>query len=124
VESFVDNPSILNKNEIHEMQDLVNFQSHTISHPDLRKISAQEAEKEIVQSKAKLEEITGTKINVFCYPSGFFNTTALNLVSKNYKYAVLNGGGVYTTGDNPFEIKRVYIPRSLDIKGFEQKIKG
>lgn len=123
VESFVGNPSILNKDEIHEMQDLVNFQSHTISHPDLRNISPAEAEKEIVQSKAKLEELTGKKVNVFCYPSGFFNTTALNLVSKNYQYAVLNGGGIYTTGDNPYQIKRVYVPRTLDIKGFEQKIK-
>lgn len=123
VYDFIDHPSILTKAQILEMRDLVNFQDHTLTHPELTKLSPEEAEKEIYDSKVKLEAITGVPINVFAYPAGHYNSTILNIVGKYYKFGVQNGGGIYTTGENLLEIKRVYIPRNLDIKGFENKIK-
>ena len=123
VANFVGNPSILNKDEIKEMSDLVNFQSHTLSHPDLRALKPEEAEKEISESKTKLEAITGKSINVFAYPVGYYNNSVLVQVKKYYKFAVLNGGGMFTTGDNLYEMKRLYIPRYLDIQGFDKKTK-
>jgi len=124
VADFVGNSSILNKDEILEMRDLVNFQSHTLSHPELTKLKPEEAEKEISLSKTKLEELTGTKMNAFAYPVGYYNANILEMVKKYYKYAVCNGGGMYTTGESLFEIKRIYIPRDLNIQGFEKKIEG
>lgn len=124
VANFVDNPSILTKNEMKEMSDLISFQSHTLSHPDLRALKPEEAEKEISESKTKLEAITGKSINAFAYPVGYYNSSVLAQVKKYYKYAVLNGGGMYTTGENLLEMKRLYIPRWMDIQSFDKKIKG
>lgn len=120
---FIDKPSILKKSQMKEMLDLISFQSHTMTHPYLTRIPADEAEKEIAESKRILEEITGKKVEGFAYPIGDYNQKILELTKKHYKYAVLNAGGIYREGDSKYEIKRVYVPRNLDIKGFENKIK-
>lgn len=124
VSDFIGNPSILNKAQIKEMSDLINFQGHTMTHPNLPDIKIEDAEKEISVSKKVIEEITGKPVTVFAYPTGLYNKEILDITKKHYQYAVWNGGGLYTTTDDPYIMKRVYIPRELDIKGFERKIKG
>ncbi len=43
---------------------------HTCSHPILASLSRTEAEREIVDGKARLEEILGERIRLFAYPNG------------------------------------------------------
>lgn len=124
VSDFIGNSSILNKAQIKEMSDLINFQGHTMTHPNLPDIKIEDAEKELSVSKKVIEEITGKPVTVFAYPTGLYNKQILDITKKHYQYAVWNGGGLYTTTDDPYIMKRVYIPRELDVKGFERKIKG
>ncbi len=124
VTDFIGNPSILNEAQIKEMSDLVNFQSHSLSHPDLTSLGSETLKKELSESRTKIEAITGAKANVFAYPTGYYNGRVLEITRENYDYAVVNGGGLHKVGDSPYEIKRVYVPRWLDIKGFEKKIQG
>ncbi len=56
--------------------------AHTTTHPDLRKITPYEQKNEIEENKKWLEEILNTKIKMFCYPSGFYNTSAIEAVKK------------------------------------------
>lgn len=49
---------------------LVEFGSHTMTHPDLPRIAADEAVWEIRESKKRLEEKTGSAITAFAYPYG------------------------------------------------------
>lgn len=125
---FIDKPSFLTTGQIKEMNGLINFQGHTVTHPSDPKpfvsLKNEEVEWEMSESKKFIESITGTKIDVFAYPVGSYDQRIINLTKKYYKYAVVNGGGLYTEGDSDYEIKRVYVPRSLDITGFEKKIKG
>lgn len=124
VTNFIDNSSILKQSQIKEIAGLINFQSHTLSHADLNKLKDEEIEKELSESKSIIENMTGTKVNTLAYPTGYYDQRVIDIAKKYYKYAVVNGGGLYTEGDNNYELKRVYIPRNLDIKGFEQKITG
>ncbi|HSX09011.1 MAG TPA: polysaccharide deacetylase family protein [Candidatus Saccharimonadales bacterium] len=57
--------------------------AHTMTHPHLSRISMNEAEKEISESKIYLEKITGKKITAFCYPYGSYNKNVVKLVKKN-----------------------------------------
>ena len=121
---FIDKSFYLSTAQIKEMATLINFQGHSISHPYLTRLANEEVDKELGESKKIIESITAKGVNVFAYPIGDYDQRIMDITKKYYKYAVLNGGGIYTEGDGDYEIKRVYIPRNLDIEGFSRKVKG
>lgn len=43
---------------------------HTVTHPNLLKISMEQQQTEIVENKKRLEEFLGTEVEVFAYPFG------------------------------------------------------
>jgi peptidoglycan/xylan/chitin deacetylase (PgdA/CDA1 family) len=54
-------------------EGLVTIGSHTMSHPMLPSISRQHARLEIVQSRARLEEMLDRRVSLFSFPFGGFN---------------------------------------------------
>ena len=54
--------------------------AHTVNHAHLTLIPQSEAKTEIEGSKFYLEDITGKKINMFCYPFGEFNEDTKQIV--------------------------------------------
>lgn len=118
----VDKDKFLKINQIKEMRDILNFQSHTITHPILTKIKEKELEYELKTSKEKLEALTGEKVNGLAYPEGYYNQKVIDKASKYYKYAVISGGGMHYENDGNYEIRRIYIPRELNIEGFKKKL--
>lgn len=79
--SFLDNP--LPKKDIVALDKKVEIGAHTISHPDLTKVSLLEAEKEIKDSKTYLEDLLGHSISMFCYPYGRYNDKIKRLVKDS-----------------------------------------
>jgi peptidoglycan-N-acetylglucosamine deacetylase len=55
---------------------------HTLSHPDLRKLSPPQIAHEIDGCKSWLESITGGQVNVFSYPFGLYNSQAAAVVDQ------------------------------------------
>jgi len=49
----------------------ISFGAHTVTHPDLARIPAEDAKIEILESKRLIEERAGVKVNHFAYPFGF-----------------------------------------------------
>jgi peptidoglycan/xylan/chitin deacetylase (PgdA/CDA1 family) len=49
--------------------------AHTIDHFDLTTLDPAESERQIVQSKADLEQRLGISVASFCYPTGLYNWT-------------------------------------------------
>jgi len=47
--------------------------SHTMSHPDLRKLSDEDLASELEDSKAAIEKITGRPCRTFAYPYGLYD---------------------------------------------------
>jgi len=82
----------LNWEEVIKMsKDGVEFGSHTLTHPFLTKITRQQAEKEIIDSKKIIEDKTGKEVKFFCYPYGNYNSEIIEIVEKSgYKAAVTN----------------------------------
>lgn len=92
--------------------------SHTLSHPDLSKLSSDRAEKEISNSKKTLESLTDNQIISFCYPSGKFSEeTTQILKNASYKYAVTTKSKL-TTFENLFELNRYRVNSDTNISGF------
>jgi len=61
--------------------------SHTMNHRPLSGLDYKNQFYEIVNSKKELEKMFKTRIISFCFPSGKYNKTTLNIVSKYYFYA-------------------------------------
>jgi peptidoglycan/xylan/chitin deacetylase (PgdA/CDA1 family) len=57
--------------------------AHTLSHPDLRKISPQEKKNEIGGSKEWLEGVLGHEVPMFCYPSGRLDDESVRIVQES-----------------------------------------
>jgi peptidoglycan/xylan/chitin deacetylase (PgdA/CDA1 family) len=113
----------LNKDQIKKMCDLINFQGHTNTHPDLRTLNKEQLIYEIIESQNNIKSLTGQKVNIFAYPIGYYNDEVLKITKENYDYAVTNQGGLfYPNSNNNFLIKRVYIQRDLEIDDFSNKI--
>ncbi len=56
--------------------------SHTINHPDLTKISKEEARSEICDSKSGIENLLGCSVDLFAYPGGAFNKNIAQIVKE------------------------------------------
>jgi hypothetical protein len=62
--------------------------SHTLTHPDLTKLSKKQALRELVEAKKKLEDIVGEQVVSFCYPAGKFNPMVRSwVIEAEYKLA-------------------------------------
>jgi peptidoglycan/xylan/chitin deacetylase (PgdA/CDA1 family) len=57
--------------ELHEAG--MELGSHTLSHPDLRRLDDRELERELVESKRAVEALTGEPCRLFAYPYGLFD---------------------------------------------------
>ncbi|RMA93075.1 polysaccharide deacetylase [Hydrogenothermus marinus] len=104
------------KKEIMDWEDLrflvskgYKIGSHTLTHPDLTKLSDEELKKEIFDSKKILEDKLGVEIDTFCYPYGYYNDKVTEMVKKaGYKYAFLVEEKRCSL-DKPYEIGRINV---------------
>lgn len=72
----------MNPDEIREIGERFDIGGHTYHHVRLPRVSIEEAEKEIVESKNRLEKITGRELLSFCYPYGKFNDQIISIVKE------------------------------------------
>lgn len=77
----------LTPEQIRELSNDFEIGAHTMTHPDLLKLSYADAEKEMRESKLYLEKIIGRPVTAFCYPSGYYNEQHVSMV-KHIGFAV------------------------------------
>ena len=73
---------MLSREEIVELSARHEIGAHTLRHPRLTALPPLEAMQEIEDSKAWVEDITGTECRMFCYPYGDYNPAIQELVRK------------------------------------------
>ncbi len=85
------------------------FGAHSITHPDLPSMSAEEAQHEIAGSKTDLEEHTGQTVEFFAYPYGRRSPAVRAMVQEEYLGACSTGAGVVEPDADPFALPRVDV---------------
>ena len=63
---------ILSSTQIRDLSSAFEIGAHTVRHRILTELGNNEARCEIVESKARIEEMTGKACQTFCFPSGRF----------------------------------------------------
>lgn len=115
----------LSNNEIEELKDIVDFQSHTMFHPVLPNCSSERAYKEISQSKKDLERNYGLEIYALSYPNGDYSDREISMAKKaGYKCGITVDVGFNSQNTDLFRLKRMSIRDDADINELLVKVSG
>ncbi len=68
--------------QIQELSKDFEIGAHTMTHPNLLKLSYADAEKEILDSKLYLEKVINRPVTAFCYPSGRYDKQHVSMVKR------------------------------------------
>lgn len=100
--SYPDN--LLPKKDIAPLGRRFEIGAHSVSHPDLTKISPAQAKREIEESKIYLEDLLGHSVAMFCYPRGRYNENIKKMVRNSGFVAArtCNHGG-FSSPVDPYE---------------------
>lgn len=117
ITDFVNHSGFMTKSEIKEMsQANMNIGSHTKIHVDLARVSEDRQTKELSGSKTFLTETLGKEIDDFCYPSGRYNQSTINILRNlEYKTATTTKFGFAVPGVNFLQLPRVRMNESTDL---------
>lgn len=99
----------INSCEIQEMKKsgLINFESHTTSHLVCKGVEKDTLKSEFKKSLEFIKVIDKKEFYGFCWPRGYFDKTALEMVKEFYSLAFSTIDGGYNFGDDLYTIKRV-----------------
>jgi len=94
--------------EIQEMSRAgISFGSHTRTHPDLRKLSTEEAEEELASSKKAIADATGRPIDTLAYPYGAYDAAVRNLARQHFRLACSTHLGFVKRDSDLFALERI-----------------
>lgn len=100
----------LSAEEMAELQSVVEFGSHTISHPVLPRCTEEKAWQEIADSKRSLEQQFGLGVSSFAYPNGDATPRDEQFVKKaGYSCALTTKEGLVDRASDPFRLPRIAV---------------
>jgi peptidoglycan/xylan/chitin deacetylase (PgdA/CDA1 family) len=109
--------ALMNWNELKQMQtsEWVDVGSHTCSHKRLtHHLDTPDLQHEIIHSRKLLESKLEQKINLFCFPNGDYNQSALDMVKTTYKAAVTTQKGIVSNNNfSLHELKRIGLHQEV-----------
>ena len=111
---WADNPPNLPRSKMLDWSEIKNlnkygieFGSHTRTHPDLTQISTAQAESEMIESKAIIEDLLGCAVTTFAYPYGKFNHSVKQTAGRNFQAACSTNLGKVQRESDFFSLERI-----------------
>jgi peptidoglycan/xylan/chitin deacetylase (PgdA/CDA1 family) len=118
-------PQALNKSQITEMKEYINFQGHTIFHPCLPGCNDQTSMLEIGESKKQLERKFDLSINALAYPNGEYTDREIRYAQQaGYTCAVTLEHGFNDDKTDLFKLRRLSVGDRDNIKLLAIKASG
>jgi peptidoglycan/xylan/chitin deacetylase (PgdA/CDA1 family) len=93
--------------------------SHTMTHPNLAHVGVEDARRELVESKRRMEAQVNAKVVHFSYPCpalfpNWTEQTTRESQRAGYETAVTTSSGLARRNDNPLALKRVRPSKTVD----------
>ena len=127
---FVGEPTVMTVNQMRDMRagGLVRFGSHTVTHPDMRRLDRGELWYETLVSRRVLEQWLGESVTTFAYPFGqrhnLSRAAAQAVVEAGYTIAVTACWGTRNRPDRPLELHRIFLDTADNPAALEAKLEG
>ncbi len=97
--------------------------SHTVTHPILLRIDGQRLDRELQESRQRLESQLDREVPLFCYPNGDYDRAVRDAAERaGYRLAVTMDPGLNDAGCDPLAIRRIHT--SSDLTHFIQSTSG
>lgn len=97
----------------------MSIESHTVSHPDLREVSASRLESELARSRQAIADAIGEPSYALAYPAGAYNETVIAATrAAGYLIAVATNKGKEGDPAAVYEMKRRRVQAFLPLEGF------
>ncbi|MEH3054870.1 MAG: polysaccharide deacetylase family protein [Patulibacter minatonensis] len=98
--------------------------SHTLTHPDLRNVSAEQLKTELDDSRVQIKQIFGTAPQYFCYPAGKYDARVIAAVkAAGYAGATTVEPGLAGRSNGKYELPRVRITNADSGTGLVQRLR-
>lgn len=122
----IDKGHHLTENQMLEMsRNGISIESHTINHLELNRMTAEQQEAEMVQSKELFDRILDQDTTVISYPVGRYNEESLWVSEEaGYKMAVTTEPGGASRDQGMHSLHRVRISPGLSVEGFASLIEN
>jgi peptidoglycan/xylan/chitin deacetylase (PgdA/CDA1 family) len=100
--------SMLSWGEIREMERAgIDFGAHTLTHPDLTRLTDEQIEAEICESKTVIEDALGVQVDSFAYPYGYNDPRSRAIVRQHFDCACSVKMGFVTRNSDRYALERV-----------------
>lgn len=116
---------VLTWQEVSELHSAgIEIGSHTVTHPFLSRVSNEQLNSELIDSKRRIESVIGSPVVSLSYPTGgkaYYDERALKLASAcGYQFAVsYEHNALPYSNDVRFEIPRIHIELDVGQELFE-----
>jgi len=109
-------------------EDIVNIGSHSVEHLDMNKLDKDKAHNQAIESRNKLQELTGKPVTSFAYPFGqldnYSELSTKILIETGYNIAVTTHWGSYQSIDSIMNLHRICLGESEDTRNIKSIIEG
>ncbi|MBI3619180.1 polysaccharide deacetylase family protein [Candidatus Peregrinibacteria bacterium] len=117
VSGFLGKPGYMTMDQVKTLHDAgMTIAGHTVSHVDLRFLSAKELRHQLEESKKTLEALIDAPVDHFAYPAGRYNSRVIEMVQAlGYKTAVTTHHGVARARDPLLQLPRVRMTKRTNL---------
>ena len=124
-EKEYDHRDALSEDEVKEMSEVVDFQSHGRFHPMLPYCTKEKAYDEIEGSKKDLETRWGYSIYAYAFTNGDYSDRDIALLKKSgYKVGLTVDPYYNTSNTDAYRLKRLCVPGEADVNEAFVNISG
>ena len=126
VAGFLDRPGFLTTSQVRSLKDLgFEIGSHSMTHSYLRQLNDIQLRAEIFESKDRLEQVTGSKVDHFSCPGGRWDSRVSELAREaGYVSVATSEIGTNSDKSDPYHLLRLAILRGTSQESFSSMCRG
>lgn len=126
VAGFLDRPGYLTLSQARSLKDLgFEIGSHSMTHSYLRRLNDIQLRAEIFESKDRLEQVTGSKVDHFSCPGGRWDPRVSALAREaGYASVATSEIGTNSVTTDPYHLLRLAILRGTSPESFSSMCRG
>lgn len=123
---FVGKRGFLSRQQARQLADAgFEIGCHSVSHPYLTDLDDAGLQREIVEARKQLQDMTGAAVDHFSCPGGRWNQRVLDVARQaGYKSVATSRIGFNRPGDSLFTLNRVAVTRSISLPEYKDLCRG